>query len=138
MLKVQPETSIDQRIRDEFDAVGGGMSTAAFARHCLDAGFWDADEVEALALRNIQSLIRKSLTKHDATALPFAGQTIEKDEDGAPIWRQRRFWSYETYELNIISRLTQSDTLLNEAANLSQECTARFGHSPMDPASRAA
>lgn len=137
MLKLQPETSIDQRIRDEFTAIGGGMSTAVFARHCLDQGFWDSGEIEALALRNIQSLIRKSLTKHDDMALPFAGQTTEKDESGSPIWKQRSLWSYEAYELNILNRLTQSDTLLSEATNLSQECIARFGHSPLSQAQAA-
>lgn len=138
MLKTQAETSIDQRIRDEFAAIGGGMSTAAFARHCREQGFWDADELEAMELRSIQSVIRKSLTKHDEMALPFAGQTTEKDDDGAPIWKQRSLWSYETYELNILNRLAQSETLHTEATNLSQECAARFGRSPMTVQMRAA
>lgn len=138
MLKVQPEQSIDQRIREEFESVGGGMSTASFSRHLLDAGFWNADEIESLALRNIQSIVRKALTKHDGMALPFAGQTAEKDESGAPIWTQRKFWSYEAYELNIVSRLTQSETLYVEATNLDRECKTRFGRSPMAQERQAA
>lgn len=131
MLKLQPKDSPDQRIRDEFASVGGAMSTASFAKHLIDSGFWDSEELDAFAVKAVQGQIRSALKKHDAMALPFAGQTTDKDEDGAPVWKQRNLWSYETYELNVATRLTQSESLYTEAQKLSDECELKFGRSPM-------
>lgn len=131
MLKVQPEKSLDRRIREEFETVGGGMSTAAFAEHCIEAGVWTDEEIEAFTLRSAQSEVRRALKKPDVFGLPFAGKTTESDEEtGAPVWQQRTFWTYDDYAMNIHDLIAQRDTLHHEAHHLASECNAKFGKAP--------
>jgi hypothetical protein len=127
-----PEKSRDQRIRDEFVAVGGSMGTNRFARHCISAGIWFDDELEALQVKAVQSKIRDALRVADASGLPFAGQTTrtEEDDERAPVWMQRHLWDYGDYALNIGERVKQRDSLHYEAIGLHDECLARFGRAP--------
>lgn len=130
MLKPWPEKSREQQIRDEFSSLGNGMSTARFAQHCLDAGFWSEDEQRGFILRNAQSEVRKALKKHDASGLPFAGQTVHNDEDGGAIWAPRLMWFFDDYTLNVGELVTQRNTLHLEAIALAEECFTRFGMAP--------
>lgn len=136
MLTLQPIESIDQRIRSEFIAVGGGLSANAFARHCIAANLWTADELEIIQLRGVAQITKRALRIKDAQRLPFAGQTTEVDVDGAPVWRQRRFWDLDTYLLNIAGLETKGNTMPDEAAALRSEVLDRFGiHALADKAS---
>lgn len=134
MLKQQPEKSIDQRIRDEFDAVGGGMTTSQFAAHCIDAGVWSDDEITSGTLRWAQSEVRSALKKPDAFGLPFAGKTATTDlETKAPVWRQRTYWEYQDYALNIGELVSERDVLHQNALMLQSECRSKFGKAPSVP-----
>lgn len=126
MLIVQPVESMGQRIREEFRRVSG-LSANAFAQHCIDAGLWTDDELEAIQLRGVAQIVKRELRARDKQRLPFAGQTTETDDDGAPIWKQRRFWDLDTYLLNISNLETKASTMFEEASALRDEVVDRFG-----------
>lgn len=130
MLTVQPIESASERIRDEFKRIGGGLSTAAFAAHCIESGIWTEDEVARFALRGAQSAVRSALKEDDERGLPFAGQTTEKDDTGAHLWQLRFLWDFDTYGLNIADLEQQSRTLAHKATKLRVECAERFGVVP--------
>lgn len=130
MLSVQPIESASERIRNEFERIGGGLSTAAFAAHCIEAGIWSEDEVAKFALRGAQSAVRSALKEDDDRGLPFAGQTTEKDDTGAHLWQLRLLWDLDTYGLNIADLETQSRTLNRKASKLRSECVQRYGIVP--------
>ena len=133
-MKQQPEQSTDQRIRNEFEAVGGGLTTSQFAAHCIDAGIWTDEEIDAGIHRWAQSEVRSALKKADIYGLPFAGKTIERDEETkAPIWKQRPFWGFADYVYNIQDLVSQRDVLHQEALLLQSECLSRFGKAPAIP-----
>lgn len=127
---MEPKTSRDQRIREEFDAVGGSMTTVLFAQHCINAGVWKQDELDRFALSHAQSEVRRALKKADGAGLPFAGQT-HAIEDGAHLWTQRKLWVYEDYAINVAELVTQRDTMHWQALALADECRDRYGHAPM-------
>lgn len=131
MLTPFPEKSVDQRIREEFERVGGSTATAPFVHHCRDAGVWSDDEWEALAFREAQANVRRALKAPDAQGLPFAGQTAERDEESkGNVWRQRGMWLYADYETNIAEHVGQRDANHWTAVALANECRARYGRSP--------
>lgn len=110
------------------------MSTASFAAHCIDAGIWTESEIEAFTLRSAQDAVRLALKKSDIYGLPFAGKTMDKDEETkAPIWKQRQFWQFEDYSFNIRDLVSQRDVLHQEAILLQSECMSRFGKAPLIP-----
>ncbi len=118
-------------LRAEFVRVGGGMTTAAFARHCLDEGIFAEEEREAFELRAAQHIVRKALHGDDASGLPFAGPTRELDPfTGSPLWVRRDLWSYEDYAVNVDELRTQRDTMHWRAVRLAEECRARYGRAP--------
>lgn len=126
---MQPKTPREQLIREEFARVGGGMTTQAFARHCLDLGLWGEDEQERFVVSHAQGEIRKALTRPDHLGLRFAGPTT-KSEDGAPVWQTRRLWGFEDYALNVGVLVSQRNALHEEAVMLAEECRRRFGRVP--------
>lgn len=64
----------------------------------------------------------------DESGLPFAGVTVERDEDtGAPVLAQRVFWDATDYQLNINALDDQIDKLQIIAAGLRHECELRYG-----------
>ena len=126
MLTVQPVESMGQRIREEFRKVGG-LSATAFAQHCIETGLWTPDELEQFTVREAARIVKRELRVKDAQRLPFAGQTTDIDEDGAPIWKQRRLWDLDTYLLNIGHLETKGKTMLEEASALRNEVVDRFG-----------
>lgn len=129
MLKpMELKKSRETLLREEFAAVGP-MTTQAFARHCIDMGFWDEDELTRFALSHAQSEIRKALNTPDASGLRFAGPTTNT-EDGAPLWSQRALWRFEDYTLNCGDLVRQRDALHDEAVKLARECRDRFGVAP--------
>lgn len=131
MLTPFPEKSLDQRIRDEFERVGGSVATAPFVHHCHDAGIWSDDEWESLAFREAQSAVRRALHAPDNQGLPFAGQTAETHgNDVGHVWKQRRLWLYPDYETNISDLRRQRDSCHRTAVALADECHARFGRAP--------
>jgi hypothetical protein len=131
MLTVQLlESTRGQRIRDEFAAIGGGMTTAEFAQHCIDAGIWTDHELGTFALRAAQAEVRRELKALDAVGLPFAGKTAENTDDGAPIWRQRSFWRPTDYAVNIIDLRGKADTMNYQADAMESECIKRYGIVP--------
>lgn len=139
MLRTMPIVSKQQMIRDEFERVGP-MTTQAFARHCIDVGIWDADEIGAFAVRAAQAQIRLALKAPDATGLPFAGPTMARGDaeeeaeseepGGASRWAQRSFWAYDDYALNIREAIKQRNILDFHARELANECRDRFGIAP--------
>lgn len=137
VIAPQPIRSIEERIRDEFAAVGGSMAKPSFAQHCIDKELWTAEELDAFSFKHVLSLVGGALRQHDKTGLPFAGKTTEKDEDGANVWKQRKLWGYPDYERNILPRQAQGETLIREAELLANECRMRFGRSPLDTAQAA-
>ena len=81
-------------------------------------------------VRGVQADIRKALKTKDRGGLPFAGQTTEADEDGAPMWRVRQEWLFPDYEMNVRALAAQRDLLQWEAVALVNECRDRFGVAP--------
>lgn len=131
MLTPFPEKSLDQRIRNEFELIGGSIATAPFVHHCREAGIWSDDEWDGLAFREAQAAVRRALKAPDRQGLPFAGQTAEKEEDGAGhVWRQRKLWFFADYETNIAELKRQRDSCHWTAVALADECRDRFGRSP--------
>lgn len=147
MLTTMPLKSRDQRIRDEFIAVGP-MSVPEFARHCIDVGIYEEHDLTQFALVTVQGQIRTALKAPDKSGLPFAGQTTAKAEisdaeegdldeeqiatpNRAKVWAQRSFWAYEDYALNIREAIVQRDTLHFHATDLADECRTRFGRAPL-------
>lgn len=130
MLKVQPIESVNERIRQEFAERGNGLSASAFAQHCIDAGFWESEDLDSFTLKEASRIVKAALNKHDRQGLPFAGETTEQDDDGAPVWKQRTFWNLETYGVQIEKREKRAHTELAEAALLRKEALERFGVLP--------
>lgn len=131
MLTPFPEKSHEQRIREEFERVGGSTATAPFVHHCRDVGIWSDEEWHALAFREAQSAVRRALKTPDAQGLPFAGQTAEREEgESGHVWRQRNLWQFVDYETNIAEHVRQRDSNHWTAVLLADECRARYGRSP--------
>jgi hypothetical protein len=127
-----------ESIRDLFAESGGAMGTRDFALLCIDHGLYSGDELERAQINWVQGEIRRVLKKSDASGLPFAGQTIDRGESGEPVWKQRRYWDYEDYEINVQEHLRNRDENHTAALALSRECSARFGRSPFIPSVEAA
>lgn len=129
-LQVQDSVSRDQRIRDLFASLGGGMGTREFVRVCRRVGIWSQEEWDGFAIDKAQAVIRRAFKTQDAAGLPFAGITTERTEDGAPVWQQRPLWTYDDYALNIAELIAQRNECDRNAARLAAECAERFGRSP--------
>lgn len=121
----------DQQIRDLFATLGGSMTTAQFARECIEYGIWSDVEQDRIIIRAAQSEIRRALKVEDAAGLPTAGKTTDTDDDGAPVWKARQLWLFEDYELNILDLVGQRDELHGNALKLAVECEVRYGRAPM-------
>lgn len=119
----------EQAIREEFCRVGG-LSMAAFARHCMAIGLFTFEERDAFELRGAMAIVRRALKKPDESGLPLAGQTTFVDEDGAPIWQPRQLWLFEDYQLNYADAWSQADVLIGTAERIADECQERFGRRP--------
>lgn len=130
-LEAAPSQSREQRIRDLFREVGGSMTTSRFAAVSVQRGIWSQSELTRFQHQAIQALVRRALRGLDSTGLPFAGMTVERDEDsGAPVWCQRTLWDYVDYQLNIKELDDQTDKLQVIAAGLRRECELRYGQVP--------
>lgn len=125
-----PIESEERRIRKFFEDVGGGLSTATFARLAIEHGVWTEWELDRFRLQAAQARIRRHLKKPDASGLPFAGQTVDHDDSGAPIWLQRSFWSFDDYDLNVRELASQVNQRYWSAIGLMEECRERFGRAP--------
>lgn len=126
-------TNRTKMIRDLFETHGGELSTYAFAELCIAEGLYTEDELSKASIRWVQGSVRRVLKRPDESGLPFAGETTERDESGSPLWRQRKLWLYEDYELNIHTHLTNRDENHRAAVALTRECAARFGRCPFIP-----
>lgn len=121
------------RIRQLFGDIGGSMPTYDFAHVCIEHGLYSPEELERAKIQKVQSDIRRALKAPDDVGLPFAGQTAEKSESGGPVWRQRRYWSFDDYEINITELIDNRDENHESATRLRGECMSRFGRAPEIP-----
>ncbi len=125
-----------ERLRAEFTAVGGAMSTGAFARHCLQRGFYSPETLQVRQLQLVQSDIRRALAAEGPDGLPFA-QPVGPETDGdagaerpAPVWKQLALFTYP--ELAALLR-RRRDELQRDGARyrrLHDYCRLRFGKVP--------
>lgn len=104
-----------------------GASTHALVDACVAAGIFTDEDKQAAWRPVFAKAIRDALTAADATGLPFAGQTCDRDEDGQVIWRQRLLWKVDAYQLNINERLAQRDENHIVAVRMALECERRRG-----------
>lgn len=130
-LESVPEKSREQRVRDLFAEVGGSMTTARLAVVSVDRGIWTQRELAKFRYQAIQAFVRRALRGLDMTGLPFAGMTVERDEEtNAPVWCQRTLWELVDYELNIKELEDQRAKLQTVAVGLRKECELRYGKAP--------
>ena len=130
----------NDRIRSEFAAVGGVMSTRAFARHLLRRGFYSADALKAGQLRAVQADIRRALAAETPNGLPFA-QPVEADDDGddrhpAPVWKQLALFTYRELAALLTRRRAEIARDVVRYRRLRDYCRVRFGTAPALPALR--
>lgn len=129
-LELQMQTPTpprSQRIWQTFQDRGALMTTADLARACIADGVFDRAEMDRHAFEWVQDSCRRALKERDRAGLPRAGQTSETDDDGAPVWQTRLFWSEATYVLNISEYVGQRDQHHVIAVKLAAECEVRHG-----------
>lgn len=129
-LEFQVQTPVpprSQRIWQAFQDRGALMTTADLARACIADGVFAQTEMDRHAFEWVQDSCRRALKERDRAGLPRAGQTNEIDDDGAPVWQTRMFWSEETYALNIREYVGQRDDNHVIAVKLAAECEVRHG-----------
>lgn len=119
--------SKDQRIREVYEAHGQRMSIPDLAKACVSAGIWTPIELQLFALRSVREHCRRVLKERDDAGLPKNGQTIDRDQDGQPIWKARMLWGFEDYELNVTEHVEQRDENHAVAVKLAAEGSARYG-----------
>lgn len=125
LVSEEPGLPRDQRIRNLFEK-SGPLSTRALAALCIAEGiFTEADQANA-HLQAFQKVVRAALSATDEFGLPRAGRSTECDEDGAPVWKQRRFWIFEDYAANISELIKKRNTEHTQAVRLIAECENRF------------
>ena len=123
------------RIRVEFAAVGGVMSTRRFARHLLRRGFYTADDLAARQLRALQADIRHALAAEGPDGLPFA-QPVGSDpgedtsENAAPVWKQLALFTYAELAALLVRRRAEIRRQVVRYRRLHDYCRVRFGKAP--------
>jgi hypothetical protein len=127
-----------ERIRAEFAALGGRMSTRRFARHLLRRGFYSAGALEARQLRGVQADVRRALAAEGPDGLPFA-QPTEADDDGdedrpAPVWKQLALFTYAELAALLVRRRSEITRDVVRYRRLHDYCQLRFGKAPALPA----
>jgi len=118
-------------IQAEFKKTGG-LTLRSFAQYLLAnlSIYSDAFREEA-QIRAVMGECRRALKQHDKTGLPFAGPTLETDEEsGAPVWRTRQGWLFPDYCVaytDYEDMETEGRIMKNR---ISDECTGRYGKPP--------
>lgn len=130
MLTSVPNSSREDRIRAEFEQLGGAISSRLFAEHLLATGFYDDEFLESAAIKAIQSDIRKALKSSDGAGLPFACAVGRGAE---AVWKQRDLMEYDEYAAVIgdLSEGVRADYRV--IVGLHGECRLRFGRAPEIP-----
>lgn len=105
MSRTNKRPNHEQAIRDVIAEIGL-CSTRTLARACLDRGLYGDDERERIFIHAVQADCRRALSAPTPSGLPFAGPTSQRDEDGAPLWVQPQFWTYEDCCVNLERRAT--------------------------------
>ena len=132
ILSPQHELPRDERIRVAF--ADNQMSLSSFTHFLADAGFWSEAELGSFAFRAQLSEVRRALKTRDESNLPFAGPTTLRDDEGAPVWTQRRLWALSDYGTNIAEygKKIQQRSEIRQA--LIREAISRFGESAVEDA----
>ena len=123
------------RIRVEFAALGGVMSTRRFARHLLRRGFYTADYLKARQLRALQADIRHALAAEGPDGLPFA-QPVGPDpgedtsETAPPVWKQLALFTYAELAALLVRRRAEIRRQVVRYRRLHDYCRVRFGTAP--------
>jgi hypothetical protein len=112
------------RIQKFFKQVGG-MSNRRFIDLCLEEGVLGESDYAGAMYAALGKIVRESLGANDASGMPFAGQTDERDDDGQKIWAQREFWAVADYTLNVKERLADRDANHLDILRLVAECDQR-------------
>ena len=127
------------RLRTEFAAVGGAMSTRRFARHLLRRGFYSADALTARQLAAVQADVRRALAAETPNGLPFA-QPVEADDgddpSAAPVWKQLSLFTYRELAALLTRRRAEIARDVVRYRRLRDYCRVRFGTAPALPALR--
>jgi hypothetical protein len=103
----------------------GAMSNRRFIDTCLEEGVLTEDDYAGAKYAALGKIVRECLGANDETGMPFAGQTMERDEDGQLVWQQRAFWAVVDYQLNIDERIADRDANHVVAMRLAFECERR-------------
>ena len=121
--------SYHEQIRETFRTVGP-LSTRALALLCIAGGVFPDSWLESASVRAAQDQCRRALKDCGIDGMPFAGKTSDEDGEGKPVWKQREFWDYETYVVNIVQSVDQRDSNHHHATLLHRECYEKFGKAP--------
>lgn len=113
------------KIRENFD--GGTISS--ITEKYIDWGYWTPYELRQKATSACRAEVREALNVLDENGTPFAGPTQE-NEEGAPVWRQMRFWSYADHVANAEAYWARGGSNLKVGNSIAVQCRIRFGHAP--------
>lgn len=120
-----------ERIRQEFQVLGGRVGTRVLAEHLLTTGIFDEEWHEQAALKAAQKEIRDALKAPDAAGLPFA---CSVGRGSNAIFSQRSFLSYVEYDQVIRDLADGLQADYQSIMLLHAECRQRYGRAPEIPA----
>lgn len=106
-----------------------GRTVAAHSEYCIDNGLWTDVEIRGKAMKAIRDEVREALGALDDDGMPFAGPTPER-ADGAPVWRQREFWTFDDYVYNYSEYRNRAGANIEVANRIATECRERNGKGP--------
>ena len=106
-----------------------GTTIAAHTERCIDAGLWSDFEIRAKATKACRDEVRDALGEIRNDGLPFAGPTGAR-QDGAPVWRQMEFWSYDDYVYNYNEYKSRGGSNIQVANRIAEHCRGRYSRGP--------
>jgi len=113
------------RIRAIFQS---GQTVAATTELCLDADLWSKNEIRNKATTACRNEVRAALGELQ-DGVPFAGPTGAR-EDGAPVWRQMEFWSYDDYVYNYQEYRGRGGSNIAVANHIAERCCDQYRTGP--------
>lgn len=122
-----------ESIIEIFEANGCSISTLRLAQKCIDAGVFDAVELNNASVRWAQTVVRDCLRAKLANGIPYAAATRSTDAQGNRLWKQYSLWEYDDAVDILRERCEQITNDYKPIVALREYIVERWGTAPEIP-----